>query len=96
MVIRIMEAGQYRIEDPALITQFERFDDSLNEAAAKNDGVGFVQALGELVTFIQQNGQVVPFTEVIPSDVVVPAADMTLEDASEILPFTTEDASEHA
>ncbi len=94
MIIRIMEEGQFRLDD-AHLPKFEQLDEELHTVAQAGDAIGFEQVLGRLITFIKTMGVVVPFTEIIPSDVVVPAENMTLAEAVEILPLTAETPEHH-
>ena len=88
MIIRIMEEGQYRLETADQLQQFEALDDSLHTATQAGDQIEFARLLGQLIAFIKTHGHPVPFTEIVPSDMIVPAADMTLAEAAEVLATT--------
>lgn len=80
MIVRIMAEDQYRVADEH-ISEVQRLDDLLDQAVSANDESAFTAALQQLVTFVRQHGQVVPNEEVVPSDVIVPAPDMSLAEA---------------
>ncbi len=80
MIVRIMTDNQYRLDDENL-AEVRRLDDTLDAALERGDAQGFASALHELVDYVRQHGQVVPDAEVIPSDLMSPAPDMTLEEA---------------
>jgi hypothetical protein len=84
MIVRIMEEDQYRLDD-AESAEFERIDHALTAAATAGDQVVFDQQLTALIGYIRRHGEKVPYTEIVPSDIVVPAPDMTLDEAREVL-----------
>lgn len=93
MIVRIMEEGQFRLDDATQLTELNQLDEELHNAAHTNDNVEFTRVLGKLVAFIRGQGQPVPYSEIIPSDLVVPAEDMTLADARALL--TPDSDQEH-
>ena len=97
MIVRIMEEDQFRLDD-AHEAEFAQLDQALLTAVQADDQVQFMTTLGDLLTFIHQNGQKVPYTEIVPSDVVVPSDDITLAEAKSLLvsdatTSSTDDAS---
>ncbi len=88
MIVRIMEENQYRLDDQA-VSQFEHLDQGLTDAVHAGDQLAFQSALSALLAFIRAQGVPVPYTEIVPSDVVVPTEDMTLAEAREFLDTTT-------
>jgi hypothetical protein len=84
MIARIMADNQYRI-DAAHETEITRLDDQLVAAAEANDASRFQAALDELIQYVRSNGQVVPDEELVASDVMIPAADMTIHEAQTVL-----------
>lgn len=85
MIVRIMEEGQFRLEDAAQMQAFEQLDDALHAAVEAQDSMEFAAVLGRLITFIKTSGRPVPIIELVPSDVVVPAENMTLAEAAVLL-----------
>ena len=80
MIVRIMTEDQYRLGDDS-VQAVQRMDDALGSALESGRADSFEAVLQDLVTFVRQHGQRVGVDEVVPSDVIVPAPDMTLEEA---------------
>ncbi len=84
MIARIMTDNQYRLsEDNA--AELDKFDDPLHDAIQSGDEAAFAQALNTVIAFVRKNGVVVPTEEVVPSDVIIPAPDMTVAEAQKYL-----------
>jgi hypothetical protein len=80
MIVRIMTDDQYRLDDSKLAPVHE-LDDTLDVAMDAGDAAGFTAALEQLVAYVKQNGQPVPMDEVVASDLIIPAPDMSLDEA---------------
>jgi hypothetical protein len=87
MIVRILADGQYRIDDrnTAQIREIARLEEMLMGAIDLNDEEGFGEALAHLIAYVHRVGQPVPDDELIPSDMIVPAADMTLAETQALL-----------
>ncbi|GFN24209.1 MAG: hypothetical protein IMW96_03135 [Thermoanaerobacteraceae bacterium] len=83
MIIRILTEGQYRLKNEAL-SELDKLDDELLEAIANNDEEGFNRRFCEVLTLIRDRGTKVEDTELVESDLVLPAPDTTLEEAREL------------
>jgi hypothetical protein len=84
MIVRIMAEDQYRLSDD-LLDDVQRLDDEMDRAIERGDAAGFQSALTRLAQFVRQRGQVVPMEEVVPSDLIIPEPDMTLDEARKAL-----------
>ena len=84
MIVRIMGDNQYRVEDTHQ-PEIARLDGELMDALEASNQQAFQAALEQLTTFVQQHGTTVPDDEVVPSDLMVPATDMTLGEAQEVM-----------
>lgn len=84
MIVRIMTDEQYRLDDSHL-AEMQRLDKALDGAEERGDAVAFTAALRELTAYVQQHGTPVAMDEVVASDMIVPAPDMSLEEAKERL-----------
>ncbi len=84
MIVRIMEDDQYRLDDSHQ-AEFEQRDQALMQAVSDSDHAAFHAALASLVAFVRSNGTKVPLDEIIPSDLVVPSDDMSLEEARQTM-----------
>ena len=84
MIARIMTENQYRLtdEDAAAL---DRMDDPLHEAIKSGDEQAFAAELEKVVAFVREKGTVIPVEEVVPSDVIIPAPDMTVAEARQYL-----------
>jgi hypothetical protein len=79
-IVRIMSDNQYRMTDEQM-HQFDLIDNDLEAALNADDDEKFRAALQRLSDYVQTNGQVVPIEELVESDLIVPAVDMTLAEA---------------
>ena len=87
MIVRITSENQYRVDDSHMAA-IAKLDDELLEAIHKDDHAHFHSLLNQLLTLIQQHGQQVPDDELVSSDLIVPAPDMTLAEAKKYLEAT--------
>ena len=81
-IVRIMSDNQYRMTDEQM-HQFDLIDNELEAALNNEDDEGFRAALLRLTDYVHANGQIVPIEELVESDVIVPAADMSLAEAKQ-------------
>ena len=84
MVVRIQGEDQYRLavsEQP----QLEPLDRALSDAISGQDQDSYRTALAALLNFVRAHGTKVPADDLVPSDVVLPSEDMTLEEATALL-----------
>ncbi|HUY75816.1 MAG TPA: hypothetical protein VMV29_03540 [Ktedonobacterales bacterium] len=84
MIVRIQADNQYRLADDQA-TAVEALDERLMQAIDAGDSATFSATLHELVALIQQAGQPVADDEVVASDLIIPASDMSLEEAQQAL-----------
>jgi len=82
VIVRIMTENQYRMTDDQM-RQVDRLDDDLEAALRNNDVALFHSSLAALTDYIRTSGELVPVDELVPSNVIVPAPDMSLEEARE-------------
>lgn len=83
MIIRILTEGQYRVENEAL-SELDRLDDRLLDAVANSDEGEFNKNFQEVLALIRGRGTKVPDTELVESDLILPAPDTTLAEAREL------------
>ncbi len=84
VIVRIMTENQYRLTDEDAAAM-DRMDDPLHAAIESGDEQTFAAALEKVVDFVREKGTVIPVEEVVPSDVIVPAPDMTVAEARQYL-----------
>jgi hypothetical protein len=86
MIVRILSENQYRVDDAHLAT-ITRLDEDLQEAIHQDDHARFHSVLNQVLALIRQNEEV-PADELVTSDLIVPAPDMSLEEARKYLEAT--------
>ncbi|TAJ43266.1 PspA-associated protein PspAA [Methanofollis fontis] len=87
MIIRIIGDGQYHV-DSALVDSLNVIDNKIVEFVQNGDEQEYQANLAALIDTIKQHGQVVDDRELIESDIIVPPADMTLNEAREVFSGT--------
>ena len=84
MIVRIATVGQYRLDDD-IIADLQRFDDEIEEAVSGSDSELFQQLLQRMHDLVTQKGTALSDEEIVPSDVILPPPDETLEEAQKLL-----------
>jgi hypothetical protein len=80
MVVRISGEGQYRLDD----AQCERLNELEKGVAAIVEGGqedGFRSSYEQLLDFVRENGQPLADDELEASDVILPPADLSFDEA---------------
>jgi hypothetical protein len=85
MIVRIMEAGQYRLNGDATLREFTKLDQRLLEATQRHDEKEFARTLRQLIALVKAQGRELPLEELLPSEVIVPAEDMSMAEATALL-----------
>lgn len=83
MIIRIIGQGQYRV-DSSVFDTLNRIDNRIVGYVEKGNEKGYRKGLDELIGTIVSEGKKVPGKEIIESDVIVPPADMSLDEARQV------------
>ena len=84
MIVRIATVGQYRLDD-AIATDLQRFDDEIEAAVSGSDDAAFRELLQQMHDLITEKGTALADDEIVPSDVILPPPDETLEEAQQLL-----------
>ncbi|MEW2247469.1 MULTISPECIES: PspA-associated protein PspAA [unclassified Streptomyces] len=84
MIVRIMGEGQVRLADSHL-AELNKLDDELLAEMENGDGPGFRRTLTALLTKVRELGTPLPDDSLEPSDLILPAAEATLEEVRELL-----------
>jgi hypothetical protein len=87
MIIRIMGKGQFHVKS-GLFDELNRIDNRIVEYVQKGNEKEYKKSLAELIGIILREGQAVDDRELIESDIIVPPADMTLEEAKQVFTGT--------
>ena len=84
MIARILGEGQFRLADGAL-DRLNPLDDALEAAIESGDDERFRAALVELLQAVRGEGSPLADDELLPSDLVLPAADAHVDEVRELL-----------
>ena len=84
MIVRILNEGQWRLTDEAVLG-LNSFDDAVEKAVSAADQDQLTRALHALLERIRSTGTPVPDEELEDSDLILPAADSTLADVQQLL-----------
>ena len=80
MIVRIFSDGQYRIPDDAL-ARLHELDNETVSAVDSDDEAAFKATYAELIELIHGSGERLDDDDLVPSDLMLPPADITLEEA---------------
>lgn len=80
MIVRISGEGQYELNDSAA-HRLEALDTSVTDALHAGDERGFHRHLHEVMTFVRAEGKPVAADQVVPSQVIIPPDDVTMDEA---------------
>jgi hypothetical protein len=84
MIVRIMGEGQVRLADSHL-DGLNKLDDELLAEVDRGDVAGFHRVLGALLDTVRTLGEPLPHDVLEPSDLILPAADATLDQVKAML-----------
>ncbi|MER7764099.1 hypothetical protein [Streptomyces sp. NPDC097619] len=84
MIVRIMGEGQVRLGEEHL-PELNRLDDELLDEIRNGDGPGFRATLSALLEKVRELGSPLPDEALEPSELILPAADATLEEVRALL-----------
>ena len=84
MIVRILGEGQRTVDDGEL-EGLNALDNDLIAAVDSGDPDGFNRALSALLDKVRQVGKALPDDEIVPSDLVLPSADASLDEVRELL-----------
>jgi hypothetical protein len=82
VIVRIFSDGQYRIPDDAQ-ARLHELDIATVNAVDADDQAGFASNYTALIELIHSTGERLADEELEPSDLMLPPADITLEEARE-------------
>jgi hypothetical protein len=83
VIVRLMGEGQYRIDD-GLRERLNELDGRAGEAMEREDEEELDARLQEMWDLVQAEGQPLPADDLSASDVLIPPADLTLEETREL------------
>ncbi len=80
MIVRIAGDQQFRIPDSDE-EPLNKLDNSVVEAVDNDDEQAFRSSFDLMIKFVRERGEALPEDELVPSDVILPPADLSLEEA---------------
>jgi len=84
VIVRISGTGQFELDEDA-VRRLDELDTRLTAAYEASDEQAFSSALADTVRFVQESGSRVPDNHVVPSEVIIPPDDSTIEDARDYM-----------
>lgn len=86
-IVRVMGQGQYTV-DSTTLKQLNEIDNSIVQMIAdgkdSSDSENFRKKLAELTEIVSKNGRPLDPKEIVESDVILPSADVSIEEARQI------------
>jgi hypothetical protein len=83
VIVRLMGEGQYTIDD-SVREQLNALDDEAMAALEANDEERLDAKLQEMWDVVQSGGEPLAPDDLTPSDILIPPADLTLEETREL------------
>ena len=83
MIARLMNEGQYRIDDD-LLRELDALDEQAVAALEAADETELDARLDDMWRLVLERGERLPDDDLSPSDVIIPPADLTLEETREL------------
>lgn len=80
MIVRIFGDGQYRVADDVR-GEFNELDRAASDAVDANEEARFHAAFAALIDAIHAKGERLADDELMPSDLMLPPSDLSLEEA---------------
>ncbi len=81
MIVRIMGEGPYRLS-PDVLERVNELDNTVVAAVDANDEDGFHESFEEMLDVIRSEGEHLGDEEIETSDIIVPPADTSFEEAA--------------
>ncbi len=80
MIIRISNEGQYELDESA-VAELNELDNAAVDACEAASEAGFQEVYKRLLDYVRGKGTVVPDDSLVGSDLILPPADVSLEEA---------------
>ena len=84
MIVRILNEGQWRLSDQA-VRGLNALDDAVEAAVSSGNQDELAAALQSLLEQVRSSGTPVPDEELLDSDLILPAADATVQEVQNLL-----------
>jgi hypothetical protein len=83
VIARLMNEGQYRIDDE-LHRELDALDERAVAALEAGDEAELDARLEDMWRLVQERGERLPDDDLSPSELIIPPADLTLEETREL------------
>lgn len=83
MIVRVLTEGQYELKSENL-DRLNKLDNEIVEVVAANNDVRFAELYEEMLHLVRHEGKVVSPAEIHESDLILPAPDITMNDARKL------------
>ena len=87
MIVRILEDRQYELDDDQT-AKLSELDQALESSVASGDERAFATALAAVIS-AARNGTVLDPSVIVPSDLILPSEDATVEEVRRLLSSET-------
>ena len=84
MVVRILHEGQYDVDGQTL-DQLNQLDGQLLDAVSEGDETRFQHLFSQILGLVRRAGRPLAVEDLRPSELVLPAADSTMEEVRSLL-----------
>ena len=84
MIVRVLGEGQLEVDDD-LLEHLNTLDDAVEAAVESGDEAAFREALDGLLQAVRKHGRALPDDALVPSDAILPAPDVPLEQVRDLL-----------
>jgi hypothetical protein len=84
VIVRLMGEGQYRVDD-SVRERLNQLDDEAVAALEASNEVELDQKLEQMFALVRAEGEPLADDDLSPSDVIIPPADLTLEETRELV-----------
>jgi hypothetical protein len=84
VIVRLMGEGQFRVDD-SLQERLNELDDQAIAALEASNEVELDQKLEQMFALVRAEGERLPDEDLSASDVIIPPADLTLEETRELV-----------
>jgi hypothetical protein len=79
MIVRLMNQGQYRVDD-GLRVRLNELDEQAGAALERGDEAALDEHLEQMWDLVRREGEELPAESLETSDVLIPPSDLTLEE----------------
>jgi len=84
VIVRILNEGQWQLDDHA-VRELNALDDAVEAAVSSGSQEQLASALHSLLEQVRSTGTPVPDEELLDSDLILPAADATVQEVQDLL-----------